>query len=82
MTLAKDKTFRTYITGVRVQDEGGILPFTADSGGGTEIPSVGGWLGGIAANFYVVVEENEGVTFSADKHFRQSREFGYSSVHV
>ena len=29
VTLAKDKTFRTYITGVRVQDEGERLPFTA-----------------------------------------------------
>ena len=29
VTLAKDKTFRTYITGVRVQDEGERLPITA-----------------------------------------------------
>ena len=32
VALAKDKTFRTYITGVRVQDEGGTLPFTATVG--------------------------------------------------
>ena len=35
-----------------------------------------------AARFYVIVTEHEDVTFEADKHFRQSREFGYSKVHV
>ena len=65
VTLAKDKTFRTYITGVRVKDEGDTLPFTAQVTQGTAA------LAGLAdpANFYVIVTENEDVTFGADKHF-------------
>ena len=69
VTLAKDKTFRTYITGVRVQDEGDILPFTAAVAENVAANAeVEGELTD-PANFYVIVTENEDVTFSADKHF-------------
>ena len=68
VTLAKDKTFRTYITGVRVKDAGDTLPFTVEvsedalaDAATDDVPD--------PANFYVIVTENEDVTFDADKHF-------------
>ena len=73
VTLAKDKTFRTYIDGVRVQDMGGVLPITAqlvasDGTFSTSDPPEDA-VTATDAQFYVVVTENEDVTFAADKHF-------------
>ena len=71
VTLAKDKTFRTYITGVRVQDDGGTLPFTAQVTQGTAALAALSDANVADARFYVIVTENEDVTFeaAADKHF-------------
>ena len=72
VTLAKDKTFRTYINGVKVQDEGARLMITAQliaTGGGTystaDPPDDA--VNADGARFYVLVTENEDVTFTADK---------------
>ena len=75
VTLAKDKTFRTYIDGVRVQNSGGLLPITAklvasdgsftDAGADSPPDAVTA----TDARFYVVVTDNEDVVLTSDKHF-------------
>ena len=73
VTLAKDKTFRTYIDGVRVQDSGGLLPITAQLQAMGEAFSTADpptdAVTATDARFYVVVTENEDVVFTADKHY-------------
>ena len=65
-------TFRTYITGVRVQDEGGTLPFTAEvaEGADTRVALTD------PANFTLSLKRTKVLHFLLTSSPSQSREFG------
>ena len=84
------KTFRTYIDNVKVQDEGGKLPFTAKI---VEAPTTITDDHALMADdiedaaFYVIVIENEAVEFSADKDYVRAAdletiEFKFTAVNT